>query len=282
VGGKVRGLLDMRDIELVNALDKLDRLAAAFIQEFNRVHEQGVGTDGSTGISFFSELTPVATANTSNTGNGSISASNVSDSTNSVDKYEILVTGSNSFSLNNLTTLQTSGTFTFTGGTPLNLVGGLSVTISGTVATGDRFNVSVSENAASSMALSSTVLSSLQKIAAGKTTTGDGNNAQELAGLQSRLVFNGTSLQSGSGSFTFDDFFNSIVTEIAVHSNSSQVSLAKQEALQVQLINRRESASGVSIDEEMINLIKFQQAFNAAARIITTVDEMLSVLQNQT
>ena len=76
-GGKLRGLLNMRDTELVNALDKLDRLAAAFIQEFNRVHEEGIGADGSTGVSFFSALTPVTTTNADNTGSATISASNV-------------------------------------------------------------------------------------------------------------------------------------------------------------------------------------------------------------
>jgi flagellar hook-associated protein 1 FlgK len=199
-----------------------------------------------------------------------------------VDNYEILVTDATSFTLNNLTTGQESGTFTFTAGNPLQLIGGLSVTISGTPAVGDRFKISVSQNASRAIAVSSTIESNVEKIAAGETANLDGKNAQNLAALQDRLVFNGTSLQSGSGSFTFDDFYNSIVTVVAVNARSSQLSLRQQEGLQVQLINRRESASGVSIDEEMISLIKHQQAFAAAARVISTVDEMLTILQNQT
>ena len=47
----------------------------------------------------------------------------------------------------------------------------------------------------------------------------------------------------------------------------------------LQLNNQRESISGVSLDEEMINLIKFQQAYAASARMITVIEEMFDVLQ---
>ncbi|MCK4986805.1 MAG: flagellar hook-associated protein FlgK, partial [Desulfobacterales bacterium] len=53
-----------------------------------------------------------------------------------------------------------------------------------------------------------------------------------------------------------------------------------QSDMMAQLENQRESVSGVSLDEEMINLIKFQNAYTAAAKLITTADEMMqTVLQ---
>ena len=281
-GGKLKGLVDMRDTELNLSLDKLDRLAAGFIQEINRVHKDGIGNDGSSGLDFFTSLTPTSLANTSNAGTAAITIVNASPTTVSVDKFEINFSGSNSFTLNNLTTGLASGTFTFATGTPVTLAGGMSVTFSGIAVSGDKINFSISENASKLSTLSSTVKNNVQKIAAGKTLSGDGKNALELSNLQNSLTFNGTSLQSGSGSFTFSDFYNSIITEVAIDSSAARSSANQQEGLQLQLKLRRESSDGVSIDEEMVNLIKFQQAFIAAARIITTVEEMLNTLQNNT
>jgi len=47
-----------------------------------------------------------------------------------------------------------------------------------------------------------------------------------------------------------------------------------------QLENYRESISGVSIDEEMVNLVKYQNAYQAAAKLITTADEMMQSVLN--
>jgi flagellar hook-associated protein 1 FlgK len=48
----------------------------------------------------------------------------------------------------------------------------------------------------------------------------------------------------------------------------------------LQLENYRETLSGVSIDEEMINLVKFQNAYQAAAKLITTADDMMQSVLN--
>ena len=55
-----------------------------------------------------------------------------------------------------------------------------------------------------------------------------------------------------------------------------------QTAVMTSLENYRESISGVSLEEEMVNLIKFQHAFDAAAKLVTTVDEMIDTVMNMT
>ncbi|MBT3509609.1 MAG: flagellar hook-associated protein FlgK [Nitrospina sp.] len=281
-GGSLKGYLEMRDTEVEVLRDKLDRLGAGFVQEFNNIHQQGFGIDGSTGNDFFSALTPTVVTNTSNTGSATLAATNGDPANISVDKFEITFTGSNSFSLSNLTTGVNEGTFNFTTGTTFNLANGFAVTISGTAAVGDKIKLSVSESAARNFSVASGVSSNSNKIAAGLNSSADGANALELVELQSKLVFNSISVDSaGSGSFTFDEFYGSIVSTIGIESFSSQSTYSQQEGILLQLNTRRESISGVSIDEEMINMIKFQQAYNAAARLIGVVDELLDTVISQ-
>ncbi|WP_042250318.1 flagellar basal body rod C-terminal domain-containing protein [Nitrospina gracilis] len=80
---------------------------------------------------------------------------------------------------------------------------------------------------------------------------------------------------------TFNDFYSGLLNNVGSGSRSAQTLAQQQEGIKLQLDIRRESVSGVSIDEEMINLIKFQQAFQASARMISIVDEMFDILQNQ-
>ena len=281
-GGKIKGYLDMRDTEVEDLRDKLDRLAAGFVKEFNKIHQQGFGIDGSTGNNLFSALTTTVLINTNNTGSATLTATNGDPSNISVDKYEITITGSNSFSLTNLTTGASSGTFTFTSGSTFNLANGFAVTISGTPAVGDKFKLSVSESASRNFSVASGVLSNSSKISAGLNSSTDGANALELVELQFKLVFDSITLDSaGSGTFTFDEFYSAIVSTVGINSFSSQSIFSQQEAILLQLDTRRESISGVSIDEELINMIKFQQAYNAAARLIGVVDELLDTVISQ-
>ena len=277
-GGELRGYLDMRDTEVESILDKTNILSGSFIQEFNSIHREGFGIDGSSGLDFFTPLDVTVEHDVDNTGTAVVSMTNASPTTVSVDEFEIAFTGSNNFNLNNLTTNASSGTFTFTTGSTFNIKDGFAVAISGTAISGDKVTFSVSEDAASLMSVSSTITADGQKIAAGTTTNGDGGNALLMADLQNELVFNSVTWSSESGSFTFDEYYNAVVSTIGIESFSAQAILRQQEGVMLQLNSRRESISGVSIDEEMIKMIKFQQAYNASARMISMVDEMLDTL----
>jgi flagellar hook-associated protein 1 FlgK len=277
-GGEMRGFLDMRDLETLGLIDKLDRLAAGLMEQVNGIHQQGVGLDGSSGNLFFETLTPTVTIGSQNLGTPTVTAVNASPSTVTVDKFQLQFTGGGTFDVFNLTTGQTVATGLAVGGT-VNIANGLAITTGGTPVDGDTVNISISEDAALNMALSSTVLNDTSKIAAGLSGTGDGQNALNISNLQNSLVFSAEGFTPGAGTSTFDDFYNAMVSGLGAGSRSSQTILSQQESVMLQLNSQRESISGVSLDEEMVNLIKFQQAYAASARMVTVIEEMFDVLQ---
>jgi flagellar hook-associated protein 1 len=79
---------------------------------------------------------------------------------------------------------------------------------------------------------------------------------------------------------TFDEFFNSMVGELGVQAQTATQQATNQKALVNQIDSNRQSVSGVSLDEEMANLIKYQQAYNAAGRMLTTFDQCLDKVIN--
>ncbi len=77
------------------------------------------------------------------------------------------------------------------------------------------------------------------------------------------------------GHSTMDDYYNSIVSDLGVASAANKSNLKQQQDISNQLKNMREQISGISIDEETANIMKFQQAFAANAKVIQVADEML-------
>lgn len=130
---------------------------------------------------------------------------------------------------------------------------------------------------ASDIALHSDV-SDVGHIAASGTAAGvpgDNANAVLLAQLKDKLVL------IGGNNTTMGDYYRSIITDLGIESQES-ARMAENSQLYIDLIeSHRQSVSGVSLDEETTNMIKYQKAYEAAARVITVFDEMLDTLINR-
>lgn len=85
-----------------------------------------------------------------------------------------------------------------------------------------------------------------------------------------------------AGEMNFFDYYNSFVADLGRRGNSINNQVANQEVLTVQIENQRTQLMGVSTDEELGNMIRFQHAYNASARVVTVVDQMIERLINQT
>jgi len=78
-----------------------------------------------------------------------------------------------------------------------------------------------------------------------------------------------------------DNFTKALISTLGVSSRQASHMADNQEILVGEMDKRRESIMGVSLDEEMANMVRFQHAYNASARILTAIDEMLDTLINR-
>jgi flagellar hook-associated protein 1 FlgK len=109
-----------------------------------------------------------------------------------------------------------------------------------------------------------------------------GNASGDNATLLANKLKNPTTATSGLGGSSLDGYYNSIIGELGVQAQTSLRLESNQQTLIDQIENWRQATAGVNIDEEMTNMIRFQKGYNAAARILTSIDEMLDKLINGT
>jgi len=181
-GGKLAGLLEMRDDTITDYQSRLDQIAAAIVENVNAAHRTGRGLGGETGTDFFD---PAGTT-------------------------------------------------------------------------------------ASTIRVSGSILGDLSLIAA-SADGGPGNSdiALEIAGLR---------LSALIGDATISDYYGSVVGSLGVESSRVASERESQGLMLQEIENRRESVKGVSLDEEMANIIASQHAFEAAAKMVSVIDEMMSTL----
>ncbi len=127
-------------------------------------------------------------------------------------------------------------------------------------------------NDASTIDVSQYIIDDVTRIAAASSNSpGDNTNALRLIDLQHSSLTN---------SATFSDFLHSSVSQLGIESKSKYSSKESFKPILTNLGNRRQEISGVSIEEEMINTMRFQQAFQASARYISVISEANQILMN--
>ncbi len=110
--------------------------------------------------------------------------------------------------------------------------------------------------------------------AAGNAPTGDGRAAVEIASIRNSSVMVGSMK-------TFDDYFADSVTNVGLKGEQAETNLLSQNAIMDDLHNLRDSISGVNIDEELAEIMKFQHGYNAAAKFITVWDSLIDTVINR-
>jgi flagellar hook-associated protein 1 FlgK len=180
-----------------------------------------------------------------NLGGGSISETDIVDATdpNLLSNVEISFTSTGSYQING------TGNFTYTAGEAIEL-NGSRVVISGNPASGDRFYIEANYGGVA-----------------------DNRNALKLATTESQAILNG-------GTASIQDALSGLVGDVAVATRSAEVNRQSQENLLSQTQARQQEVSGVNLDEEAANLLKYQQAYQAAAKATSTANDMFQALMS--
>jgi flagellar hook-associated protein 1 FlgK len=119
--------------------------------------------------------------------------------------------------------------------------------------------------------VSADIIADINKIAASETVNGDGGNAVSMNTIKDELTMN-------DGKSTFSSYYSSLVAQVGQDVAYVNRSFDHHTNLMSQLTNRREGISGVSIDEEMMNLIRYQTGYNASARLFVAAQELADTL----
>ncbi|MCM2318455.1 flagellar hook-associated protein 1 FlgK [Geopseudomonas sagittaria] len=270
--GELGGLMTFRRETLDRTQNQLGQLAVSLAVAFNQQHAEGVDLYGETGGDFFAIGQPVSFSNGQNRGDASLSASYdpaALDSLTASD-YDVSWTAAAGYSVIRRD-IGTSVDANYDEGNGTLSFAGMSVQVSGTPADGDRFVVQPTRRAAGQMASS---LTDPARIAAGQPVdgsgSGDNRNALKLQALQTRSVVGGQA--------TLNQSYAAMVSDVGNRTNIAAANLAVQQGLNEQLRGIQQAESGVNLDEEAANLIRYQQFYQANAKVIEIGAAVLDTL----
>jgi len=260
LGGEAAGLMQVLQTDIPAAQDQLGRIALAVADTFNQAQAAGVDLNGNVGAAIFDAPEPRVRDFTGNTGSATVAASASDIGALPASRVTLEFAGGN-WTATDATGVNFPVSGTGTAGDPLSF-GGLSVELTGTAATGDGFVIEPAP--ASRFAY---VAQSPEALAAAAPSSGanSGDNSNVL-GLQSALQ---TGLLDG-GNTAIQNANVNWVSATGQSAASAITSADIARATETFALDRRDSIQGVNLDEEAADLLRYQQAYAAAAQVLAT------------
>lgn len=140
---------------------------------------------------------------------------------------------------------------------PLNPQAGYEIKISGNPNPGESFSLNYNSNAA-----------------------GDNSNGLKLAGLESENTLRQNKVSRGGNQMTFSEGISTLISGIGNQTRAARVDQAASESKLTQSQNWVESVSGVNLDEEAANMVRYEQAYNASAQVVSISKEIFDTILN--
>jgi flagellar hook-associated protein 1 len=269
-GGTLGGLLEFRSQVLEPTQNELGRIALALGSQFNSINTSGVTATGGQGGMIFT-LPPMTVApNSANTGSGTLSA-NLADVTKlttsdyrlqRLDSKFVLTRSSDNVILKSSADFSDVQSAAATQGFALNMAGAMT--------DGDEFKISPTSQMASRISVALNSVSGIASATAAHSP-GDNSNVLKMLDVQTvKLLDGGTqSLQSA---------YAKTVSRIGSKTNELQVTSTSAQQILAQSERAIQDVSGVNLDEEAANLLRYQQAYQAAGKVMQIAKQMFDSL----
>lgn len=265
-GGELGGALEAGTQMINNARRDIGLLAAGIASTFNAQHASGDDLSGEVGEAFFAPLEITVTGTRTNSGQAAITAAITDVAQLTGEGYSVRYEGDGI----RLTNLSTGASELVQEGT-LQLPG-LQVELqpASPEINGDTFFIEPTLGAAGQL---SVALTDISKIAAANRdgAVGDNRNMLSLIALRDANV-----LQSGAHSYS--SLYGNTLSGVAVETRSAISNAETEMALLQSAEGRLEGLRGVNLDEEATNLIRYQQAYQAAAQVISVANDIFDSL----
>lgn len=282
-GGQLKGLLHSRDTIIPDYQKKLDELALLIVEKVNDLHSTGYSLSGFTGMSFFDEAT-----------NGALDIA-MSASIKSDVRNIAAASGGESHPAEQNTLPVATHNF---GGNPIqlyrdpamlplvnarNIVMGTVVVTTPSVTLVENTDYHIDYTMGTIQMLHSAYDAEDLNVdfeyrTGGFRGPGDNANAISIAQLRTKLTMRPDVM--GDPTVTFAQYYSSVIGVLGLSRNEATSNLETRQFLVEQYESHQDAIAGVSLDEEMANIVKYQHTYQAAARIISVANEMLDTLLN--
>lgn len=281
--GKMKALIDVRDTIVPQYQEKLDTLAKQIVSDVNSLHSTGYNLHGYSGNDFFD---PDITG-----------ASDISLSASIISNVQNIAAASGGQSLTANTNALAVGSHNF-GGTAVqlfrdpasatptaakNIISGSVVVTTPSVTLKEGIDYHIDYVNGTIQMLhngydAQNLNVNFEYRTGGYSGPGDNSNAIKIAALRDNLTMDPDVI--GNNTSTYTEFYSSLISTIGQTKNEANSTLETRTFLVEQYESQQDSISGVSLDEEMADIIRFQHTYQAAARLISTANTMLDALLN--
>ncbi|WP_445366608.1 flagellar hook-associated protein FlgK [Methylomonas sp. BW4-1] len=277
--GELYGNLHFRDLVLDVAQQQLGSLAMGIAIEFNSVHQSGFDLNGNPGLALFDLGSPsIGVKSVAKDSNLIVTASFSAppSAANIGASYRLDVSATVPDVTYNLTNLSDGTSINGLNNASLptaTVAAGFSITFpSGVLNAGDSFKISPGIDAARTLRTNAAITSPRQVAAADMPgLSGDNRNALKLAKIETQSIMQ-------NGKVTFTQVYGQLVADVGSKTHSAQLNRDAQQTLFQRAKGAQESVSGVNLDEEAADLIKYQHSYQAAAHVVSIAKNLFDTL----